>query len=82
MPAPLQAALAGPVLPASTVLTDAFISVTTSLAKPALASDVRAAYHLPYETADRRGGVGGFVVCGRFELEGERCDGLQLEREL
>lgn len=62
IPAPLQAALAGPVLPASTVLTDAFISVTTSLAKPALASDVRAAYHLPYETADRRGGVGGFVA--------------------
>ncbi|MCR8675724.1 alpha/beta fold hydrolase [Micrococcus sp. HG099] len=62
IPTPLQAALAGPVLPASTVLTDAFISVTTSLAKPALASDVRAAYHLPYKTADRRGGVGGFVA--------------------
>ena len=62
IPAPLQAALAGPVLPASTVATDAFLSVTTSLAKPSLEADVRAAYHLPYGSADRRGGVGGFVA--------------------
>ena len=62
LPAPLQAALAGPVLPASTVATDAFIAVTTSLAKPSLSPDVRAAYHLPYPDAARRGGVGGFVA--------------------
>ena len=62
IPAPLQAALAGPVLPASTVSTDAFIAVTTSLAKPSLAPEVRAAYHLPYPSAERRGGVGGFVA--------------------
>ena len=62
IPAPLQAALAGPVLPASTVTTDAFLSVTTSLATPALDRETRAAYHLPYDTAARRGGVGGFVA--------------------
>ncbi|MDY6055525.1 alpha/beta fold hydrolase [Micrococcus sp.] len=62
IPAPLQAALAGPVLPASTVATDAFIAVTTSLATPSLAPEVRAAYHLPYGSAERRGGVGGFVA--------------------
>ena len=62
IPAPLQAALAGPLLPGSTVTTDAFLAVTTSLGNPSLPDDVRAAYHLPYEGADRRGGIGGFVA--------------------
>jgi olefin beta-lactone synthetase len=62
IPAPLRAALAGPLLPGSTVLTDAFLRVTTSLGQPALADDVRAAYHAPYRTAQRRGGIGGFVA--------------------
>lgn len=62
LPAPLRAALAGPMLANSTIATDAFVSVTTSLASPRLAEDVRAAYHLPYTSADRRGGVGGFVA--------------------
>jgi acyl-coenzyme A synthetase/AMP-(fatty) acid ligase len=62
IPAPLRAALAGPVLPGSTVITDAFLRVTTSLGNPPLASGVRTAYHLPYRSADRRGGIGGFVA--------------------
>jgi acyl-coenzyme A synthetase/AMP-(fatty) acid ligase/alpha-beta hydrolase superfamily lysophospholipase len=62
IPAPLRAALAGPVLPGSTVVTDAFLKVTTSLGNPPLASDVRAAYHRPYRSWDRRGGIGGFVA--------------------
>ncbi|MCY1157106.1 MAG: alpha/beta fold hydrolase, partial [Citricoccus sp.] len=62
IPAPLRAALAGPLLPGSTVTTDAFLKVTTSLGNPPLGSGVRAAYHLPYRSADRRGGIGGFVA--------------------
>ncbi|WP_298044779.1 alpha/beta fold hydrolase [uncultured Citricoccus sp.] len=62
LPAPLRAALAGPLLPGSTVTTDAFLKVTTSLGNPPLDSGVRAAYHLPYRSADRRGGIGGFVA--------------------
>ncbi|GEM_PF-15043 len=62
IPMPLQAALAGPLLANSTVATDAFVSVTTSLAQPQLSGEVRAAYHLPYGSAERRGGVGGFVA--------------------
>ncbi|QCU77868.1 alpha/beta fold hydrolase [Citricoccus sp. SGAir0253] len=62
LPAPLRAALAGPLLPGSTVLTDAFLRVTTSLARPSLDPAVRAAYHGPYRRAERRGGIGGFVA--------------------
>lgn len=62
IPAPLRAALAGPLLPGSTVITDAFLKVTTSLGNPPLDPGVRGAYHLPYRSADRRGGIGGFVA--------------------
>ncbi|HEY4615758.1 MAG TPA: alpha/beta fold hydrolase, partial [Citricoccus sp.] len=62
LPAPLRAALAGPLLPGSTVRTDAFLRVTTALGRPALDPAVRSAYHLPYRTAARRGGIGGFVA--------------------
>ncbi|MDO5634443.1 MAG: alpha/beta fold hydrolase [Micrococcus sp.] len=62
IPLPLQAALAGPMLPGTTVRTDAFLSVTTSLANPRLEPEVRAAYHAPYPHAAQRGGVGGFVA--------------------
>lgn len=61
IPRPLRAALTGPLLPASTVLTDAFIRVTLSLADnldPAIA----AAYKSPYAGYERRGGVGAFVA--------------------
>ncbi|MFC0582297.1 alpha/beta fold hydrolase [Micrococcoides hystricis] len=62
IPAPLQAALAGPLLPGSTVLTDAFLRVTTGLGNPALDPDVRQAFHAPYWSAEQRGGIGGFVA--------------------
>ncbi len=62
LPGPLRAALAGPLLPGSTVLTDAFLRVTTGLGHPGLAAEVRAAYHAPYGSAARRGGIGGFVA--------------------
>lgn len=61
IPAALRAALAGPLLPASTVFTDAFIRVTLALADrldPALAR----AYRLPYCARALRGGVGAFVA--------------------
>ncbi|GAA1676399.1 acyl-CoA synthetase [Citricoccus zhacaiensis] len=62
IPAPLQAALAGPLLAGSTVLTDAFLRVTTALGHPGLDSDLKAAYHAPYASPERRGGIGGFVA--------------------
>ncbi|MFB9070752.1 alpha/beta fold hydrolase [Citricoccus parietis] len=62
IPAPLQAALAGPLLAGSTVLTDAFLRVTTALGHPGLDSDLKAAYHAPYAAPERRGGIGGFVA--------------------
>ncbi len=62
IPTPLQAALAGPMLANSTVTTDAFLSVTTSLASPALEPEVKRAFHAPYSGSKRRGGVGGFVA--------------------
>lgn len=42
--------------------TDAFIRVTHSLAQPALAGDVRAAFSAPYRSAARRDGVANFVA--------------------
>ena len=42
--------------------TDAFIRVTHSLAQPALAKDVRAAFAAPYRGAGRRSGVANFVA--------------------
>ncbi|MGM7667489.1 alpha/beta fold hydrolase [Microbacterium sp. A93] len=62
LPVPLQAALAGPLLPGSTVLTDAFLRVTTALGHPGLAPELKAAYRAPYRSATRRGGIGGFVA--------------------
>lgn len=46
---------------AATVLTPAFLEVTLSLASPALAPEVRAAFRSPYTTAERRRGIGAFV---------------------
>lgn len=62
LPMPLQAALAGPLLPGSTVLTDAFLRVTTALGHPGLDPELKAAYRAPYARAARRGGIGGFVA--------------------
>ena len=62
LPAPLRAALAGPLLPGSTVVTDAFLRTTTALGHPALTSEVSAAFRAPYSRAERRGGIGGFVA--------------------
>ena len=61
IPAPLRLARARGVLAASTVATPAFLETTLSLARPALAADVRDAYRAPYRTAARRRGIGGFV---------------------
>lgn len=72
LPAPLRAALAGPLLPGSTVVTDAFLRTTTALGHPSLTPEVKAAFHAPYTAdaapgtaagaAERRGGIGGFVA--------------------
>ncbi|WP_051297423.1 alpha/beta fold hydrolase [Brevibacterium album] len=62
LPAPLAAALAGPLLPASTVHTDLFLRTTLSLAKDALSEEAVAGFRAPYRTAAERGGIGGFVA--------------------
>lgn len=62
VPAPLQAALAGPLLPGSTVVTPAFLDTTLTLGKPGLAPATKAAYKSPYASRQRRGGIGGFVA--------------------
>src|SRR5699024_8983517 len=62
IPAPLQAALAGPLLPGSTVVTPAFLDTTLTLGKPGLAPATKAAYKSPYASRQRRGGIGGFVA--------------------
>ncbi|MFC7430042.1 MULTISPECIES: alpha/beta fold hydrolase [unclassified Agrococcus] len=62
IPAPLRLAGARGMLAASTVRTTAFLDTTLALASPALEPAVRAAYRSPYATAERRGGIGGFVA--------------------
>ncbi|HSK27805.1 MAG TPA: alpha/beta fold hydrolase [Jiangellales bacterium] len=44
------------------VRTPAFVRATTALSRPALATDVRAAFAAPYGAADRRRAVGDFVA--------------------
>ncbi|MGO3147743.1 MAG: alpha/beta fold hydrolase, partial [Leucobacter sp.] len=67
LPAPLRAALSGPILPTSTVLTDWFLRTTLSLGqespgKGSLSTETREAFRSPYLTKDRRGGIGAFVA--------------------
>ncbi|MCH1884005.1 alpha/beta fold hydrolase [Agrococcus sp. ARC_14] len=62
IPAPLRLAGARGVLGAATVATTGFLDTTLALASPALEPQVKAAYRAPYRSADRRGGIGGFVA--------------------
>src|SRR5699024_5295442 len=62
IPAPLLAALAGPVLSGSTVVTPAFLDTTLALGQSALAKDIKTAYKAPYRGCQDRGGIGGFVA--------------------
>jgi acyl-CoA synthetase (AMP-forming)/AMP-acid ligase II/pimeloyl-ACP methyl ester carboxylesterase len=62
IPAPLRLALARGILGVATVGTPAFIETTLALAHPPLDASVKDAYRAPYRTAERRGGVGGFVA--------------------
>ncbi|HIY86193.1 MAG TPA: alpha/beta fold hydrolase [Candidatus Yaniella excrementavium] len=62
IPAPLQAALAGPVLAGSTVMTPAFLDTTLALGHPGLSGPIKAAYKAPYRGHAERGGIGGFVA--------------------
>ncbi|MFZ3452674.1 alpha/beta fold hydrolase [Arthrobacter sp. 7Tela_A1] len=62
LPPALRLALHPAVHGWGTVSTDAFIRVTHSLAQPALAPEVRAAFAAPYRGAGRRAGVGNFVA--------------------
>ncbi|WP_349829547.1 alpha/beta fold hydrolase [Brevibacterium litoralis] len=62
IPAPLQAALAGPMLPTSTVRTDWFLGVTLGLGQGPLSPQVKDAFRAPYRTAERRVGIGQFVA--------------------
>ncbi|GAA1365651.1 alpha/beta fold hydrolase [Brevibacterium luteolum] len=62
IPAPLQAALAGPMLPLSTVRTDWFLRTTLALAQGSLTDAQKDAFRAPYRTAELRGGIGAFVA--------------------
>lgn len=62
IPVPLQAALAGPLLPGSTVATTAFVDTTLALGNPPLPAALKTAYKSPYRGRARRGGIGGFVA--------------------
>jgi len=62
IPAPLRLALQRSVLGVATVSTPAFLETTLALGHPALSSEVKRGYRAPYLTADRRGGIGGFVA--------------------
>ncbi|MBB3666954.1 alpha/beta fold hydrolase [Garicola koreensis] len=62
VPTALRAAMTPGVLAGSTVLTDAFLRVTLSLAEGGLEPEVAAAYRAPYVSRLGRGGIGGFVA--------------------
>ncbi|QHF26175.1 alpha/beta fold hydrolase [Rathayibacter sp. VKM Ac-2804] len=62
IPAPLRLALASGVLGASTVGTPAFLETTLALGHPAIPAAIKDGYRAPYRSAERRGGVGGFVA--------------------
>lgn len=62
LPAPLRAALSGPILPTSTVLTDWFLRITLSLGQKPISAQVRDAFRSPYITANARAGIGAFVA--------------------
>ena len=61
IPAALRAALTGPVLPYSTVRTDAFLRATLALSN-SMPAEVANAYRSPYQTAAQRHGIGQFVA--------------------
>ena len=61
IPAALRAALTGPVLPYSTVRTDAFLRATLALSN-SMPPEVANAYRSPYQTAAERHGIGQFVA--------------------
>ncbi|KAB1645087.1 alpha/beta fold hydrolase [Gulosibacter chungangensis] len=62
LPVPLRAALSGPMLPTSTVLTDWFLRTTLALGQGPLRPEIRDAFSSPYRGLDARGGIGGFVA--------------------
>lgn len=62
VPAALRAAMAPAVLPAATLASEGFLTVTLGLAENALSPEVREAYRAPYTTRNGRGGIGGFVA--------------------
>ncbi|MGO1543836.1 MAG: alpha/beta fold hydrolase [Gulosibacter sp.] len=62
LPAPLRAALSGPMLPTTTVLTDWFLRTTLSLGQGPISPEIREAFRSPYRTADARRGIGAFVA--------------------
>jgi acyl-CoA synthetase (AMP-forming)/AMP-acid ligase II/pimeloyl-ACP methyl ester carboxylesterase len=62
IPAPLRLALRRSILGGATVSTPAFLETTLALAHPPLAGAVKDAYRAPYRGAERRGGIGAFVV--------------------
>lgn len=62
VPPALRAAMAPGLLPASTVETAGFLTVTLGLAEGGLEPAVKKAYRAPYTSRWGRGGIGGFVA--------------------
>ncbi len=62
IPAPLRAALHPLIHRWGTQHSKAFLSITHSLAQPALPADVRRAFEAPYKTSARRHGIANFVA--------------------
>nr|WP_239537138.1 alpha/beta fold hydrolase [Arthrobacter roseus] len=62
IPAPLRAALHPLIHRWGTQHSKAFLSITHSLAQPALPKDVRRAFEAPYQTSARRQGIANFVA--------------------
>ncbi|MEX1079521.1 MAG: alpha/beta fold hydrolase [Homoserinimonas sp.] len=62
IPAPLRLALSQPVHRLGTVTTPAFLETTLRLAHPPLTTEVKRGYRAPYNTAERREGIGEFVA--------------------
>ena len=62
VPPVLRVAMAPAVLPLGTVTTSAFLETTLAIAHPRLDPAVADGFRAPYASADRRGGIGGFVA--------------------
>ncbi|WP_426595374.1 alpha/beta fold hydrolase [Cellulomonas sp. McL0617] len=62
VPPALRVAMAPAVLPLTTTTTPAFLETTLAIAHPKLDRSVADGFRAPYDSAERRAGIGGFVA--------------------